>query len=157
MSVVPSACESARIEWIHLYEPISELAGGATEAPRRLLVLIADCVYWPELFAPLADTLCSLCAERDAVVLMAHTRRWKRDGQFFKMLVKKGLEVRKIDETVERCATGAGREERASSNTTSTEGGDGDDEDEQQGLVAGDTRRVVTRVYRIAASTHGVK
>ena len=48
------------------------------------LVLVADCVYWPELFQPLADTIESLCIHCRATVLIAHTRRWKRDGRSFK-------------------------------------------------------------------------
>lgn len=72
--------------------------------PAPNLVLIADCVYWPELFAPLVETLRGLCAPRASggcgcEVLMAHTRRWKKDGKFF-ALASKYLEVTKLHEVV---------------------------------------------------------
>uniref|UniRef100_A0A7S2WGL8 Calmodulin-lysine N-methyltransferase n=1 Tax=Rhizochromulina marina TaxID=1034831 RepID=A0A7S2WGL8_9STRA len=65
------------------------------------LILAADCVYWPELFAPLEDTLFHLCSQFGATVLLAHTKRWKRDEKFFS-LCRKRLSVQKIHEVVER-------------------------------------------------------
>lgn len=58
------------------------------------LILASDCVYYDTLFEPLMQTLKWLCgAEKLAgmgspVVLLAHLRRWKKDGQFFRMAAK---------------------------------------------------------------------
>ena len=50
------------------------VGGGSGE---RLLVLAADCVYHVHLFAAFAESLHSLCTRRGAIVLMAHTPRWR--------------------------------------------------------------------------------
>eukprot|EP00668_Euglena_longa_P029717 GGOE01037085.1.p1 GENE.GGOE01037085.1~~GGOE01037085.1.p1 ORF type:complete len:173 (+),score=53.32 GGOE01037085.1:143-661(+) len=51
------------------------------------LVLVADCVYWEELFAPLVATLRHFTAQ-GALVLMAHVRRWTRDNRFFRLAAR---------------------------------------------------------------------
>ncbi|CAM9114260.1 unnamed protein product, partial [Discosporangium mesarthrocarpum] len=58
------------------------------------LVVLADCVYWEELFDALVDTLAGLVST-GARVLMAHVRRWKRDKKFFRLCAKK-MDVRKV-------------------------------------------------------------
>eukprot|EP00667_Euglena_gracilis_P021959 EG_transcript_24252 len=55
--------------------------------PATDLVLVADCVYWEELFAPLLATLRHF-VDRGAVVLMAHVRRWTRDNRFFRQAAR---------------------------------------------------------------------
>lgn len=76
-------------------------AAPESEEPPPLIVA-ADCVYWESLFELLADTLCLLCRRcQGARVLMSHVRRWKKDAKFFKLCVKKGLNVTVLSETVE--------------------------------------------------------
>ena len=82
------------------------------QAPAPLLVLLADCVYWEHLFAILYDTLHHLATHRNAVILMSHTRRWKKDNKFFKMC-KKSLNVVMLKEEVSH--KGGGEEEGACS------------------------------------------
>lgn len=76
-------------------------------------VFIARCCYddaivlgRPELFGPLLDTLTGLCDSCGATVIMAHTRRWKKDGRFFSLAGKR-LAVSKIHEEVSVDAEGA--------------------------------------------------
>jgi len=83
------------------------------------LVLAADCVYWECLFAPLVSTLKFLCS-KGCVVMMCHTRRWKKDGRFF-AFCKRFLGVQVAHEVVETKL------------------------DEQTGQM----RRIVTRLYII--------
>lgn len=61
------------------------------------LILASDCVYYDTLFEPLMQTLKWLFgigeAEREKatggpVLLLAHLRRWKKDGHFFRMAAK---------------------------------------------------------------------
>ena len=70
---------------------------GVVEERAPDLVLLADCVYWACLFEPLADTLEALCNNSNTTVIMAHTRRWKKDGSFFKAMEKR-VDVRKLHE-----------------------------------------------------------
>ncbi|KAK9818643.1 hypothetical protein WJX74_007532 [Apatococcus lobatus] len=70
----------------------NELAWGQTnverlQLPNELLIIAADVVYHQELFKPLSLTLAAL-GQRNAHVLLAHTRRWKHDTRFFKMMRK---------------------------------------------------------------------
>ncbi|KAG0626091.1 hypothetical protein M758_2G101500 [Ceratodon purpureus] len=60
-------------------------------------ILASDCVYYDTLFEPLMQTLKWLFGvgegekEKGAVgpvLLLAHLRRWKKDGQFFRMAAK---------------------------------------------------------------------
>uniref|UniRef100_A0A7S2GHQ3 Calmodulin-lysine N-methyltransferase n=1 Tax=Octactis speculum TaxID=3111310 RepID=A0A7S2GHQ3_9STRA len=81
-------------------------SGERREGGAKLVVLLADCVYWPELFGPLLDTLTGLCDSCGATVIMAHTRRWKKDGRFFSLAGKR-LAVSKIHEEVSVDAEGA--------------------------------------------------
>jgi len=83
------------------------------------LVLGAVCVYWECLFAPLVSTLKFLCS-KGCVVVMCHTRRWKKDGRFF-AFCKRFLGVQVAHEVVETKL------------------------DEQTGQM----RRIVTRLYII--------
>ncbi|XP_024357031.1 uncharacterized protein [Physcomitrium patens] len=67
-------------------------------SPPPDLILASDCVYYDTLFEPLMQTLKWLCGigegEKETpgigspVVLVAHLRRWKKDGQFFRMAAK---------------------------------------------------------------------
>lgn len=64
------------------------------------LILASDCVYYDVLFQPLLQTLkwlCGIGGEKGCekrgegvgpVVLLAHLRRWKKDGHFFRMAGK---------------------------------------------------------------------
>lgn len=61
------------------------------------LILASDCVYHDTLFEPLMQTLKWLFGIGDAatgkaavgpVLLLAHLRRWKKDGHFFRMAAK---------------------------------------------------------------------
>lgn len=102
-------------------EAIEEVSDDNEPTPN--LVLVADCVYWPELFAPLVETLRGLCAPRASggcgcEVLMAHTRRWKKDVKFF-ALASKYLEVTKLHEVVTSSS---------SSSSSSRSAADGNDE-----------------------------
>lgn len=65
--------------------------------PTPDLIIASDCVYYDKLFEPLMQTLKWLCGIGDEsekegsvrpVVLLAHLRRWKKDGQFFRMAAK---------------------------------------------------------------------
>jgi len=67
------------------------------EFPTPDLILASDCVYYDTLFEPLMQTLKWLCgigvekgkgAIMGPVVLLAHLRRWKKDGHFFRMAAK---------------------------------------------------------------------
>ena len=49
-----------------------------------LLVLVADCVYWEELFEPLLATLREVCGVGARVWLSQTPRRVKVEGRFFK-------------------------------------------------------------------------
>jgi hypothetical protein len=124
---------------------LEEDGDGSEPAPN--LVLLADCVYWPALFAPLVETLRGLCAPRadgggGCEVLMAHTRRWKKDGKFF-ALASKHLEVTKVHEAV-TLGGGGGRGSGA--------GPIGKDDDGDGALPLGLLNpRTVMRVYRIRA------
>ena len=53
----------------------------ALAARRWDVVLAADCVFWPQLFAPLLATLAAL-ADEDTLVLLAVTSRLGRDAAF---------------------------------------------------------------------------
>lgn len=97
-------------------------ARGGRRRGRDLVVVLADCVYWPSLFQPLADTLEALCKDCGATVLMCHTRRWKKDSKFFQLCSRR-LQVTKIHETVETGAASG----------------------EEEG------QRIVTRIYRMQA------
>jgi hypothetical protein len=55
------------------------------------LVLIADCVYWENLFDPLVQTIRSLVLDYKCTVLMAYVKRWKKCSKFFQMLRKKDV------------------------------------------------------------------
>jgi hypothetical protein len=59
------------------------------------LILASDCVYYDTLFEPLMLTLKHLCEAGEnqkvplgPVLLLAHLRRWKKDGHFFRMAAK---------------------------------------------------------------------
>jgi predicted nicotinamide N-methyase len=62
-------------------------------------VIAADCVYWECLFAPFAETLVYF-ANRGSKIIIAHVRRWKKDGKFFDLCKRKGLTVTILDEIV---------------------------------------------------------
>jgi predicted nicotinamide N-methyase len=64
------------------------------------LVIAADCVYWECLFEPLFTTIQDLVAV-GCKVIIAHVRRWKKDGKFFAMCRKAGLAVTTLVEVVE--------------------------------------------------------
>ena len=55
------------------------------------LVLIADCVYWENLFEPLVQTIRCLVLHYKCTVLMAYVKRWKKCSKFFQMLRKKDV------------------------------------------------------------------
>ena len=92
-------------------------------------MLAADCVYWPHLHAPLAATLRRLCVGAGAVALVAHVRRWKHDARFFELCRRPGRRRAALDVRVLHESV-----ERAP-----------------------DGRRVVTRLYRIAAPEPGAR
>jgi len=51
------------------------------------LVVLADCVHWPELFEPLVSTLASLVTSPETQCLMAYEERnAKTEAEFFAML-----------------------------------------------------------------------
>lgn len=53
------------------------------------LILASDCVYHDTLFEPLMKTLKWLVgSDKGPIVLLAHLRRWKKDGHFFRMASK---------------------------------------------------------------------
>lgn len=85
------------------------------------LVIAADCVYWEVLFEPFYQTIYGLVA-RGSTVLIAHVRRWKRDGKFFAMC-RKTMNVEVLQEVVD--------------SVTNEE--------------TGEERRRVTRIYKIDA------
>jgi len=154
-------------------EAVEEVSDGKEPTPN--LVLVADCVYWPELFAPLVETLRGLCAPRASggcgcEVLMAHTRRWKKDGKFF-ALASKYLEVTKLhevvasssssssaadgnDETVDHISSGANNI-KATDDQHSVEAATKDarscESDEVTPPLGASNARTVMRVYRIRA------
>ena len=123
-----------------------------------------------KLFEPLVATLRGLCDPPTArpidpsatnattsptTVLMAHTRRWKRDGRFFDLLAKH-LDVAKVHETVTR----------AHGSPAAAGGDDGDQgqderpqgEEAKEGAAGGGAgRRTVTRVYRIRSKNFQTK
>ena len=85
------------------------------------VVLAADCVYWENLFQPLCDTVTSLC-KRHYTIIIAHVRRWKKDGKFFQMCKKNNLKVVTLIENVSTC------------------------QNENTGQIS----RLVTRIYKIS-------
>ncbi len=62
-------------------------------------IIAADCVYWECLFAPFAETLLSY-ANSGARIIIAHVRRWKKDGKFFDLCKRKGMTVEVLEELV---------------------------------------------------------
>ena len=70
------------------------------------MILLADCVYWEELFDPLLDTLTALCMGTTRVLLSQTTRRSHVEGRFFKRAKKRGLTVQRLDEWTERHTDG---------------------------------------------------
>lgn len=72
---------------------LAELAGPPP------LVIAADCVYWECLFEPLFQTIKDLTAT-GCKVIIAHVRRWKKDGKFFALCRKAGLAVTTMVEEV---------------------------------------------------------
>jgi len=82
---------------------VRALAWGTSDSDRFTgidLVLVADCVYWECLFAPLLHTLAALTAT-GAIVFMAHVRRWAHDRRFFTLAAKR-LRVLLLEERIER-------------------------------------------------------
>lgn len=66
-----------------------------------LLVIAADCVYWECLYQPFLNTLTDLVS-RGATILIAHVRRWKKDGKFFQMCKRQGITVDVIHEVIDQ-------------------------------------------------------
>lgn len=67
---------------------------------QKPLIIAADCVYWECLFEPLFHTLRD-CITLGCKVIIAHVRRWKKDGKFFAMCRKAGFTVTTLVEVVE--------------------------------------------------------
>ena len=61
-------------------------------------VLLADCVYWEELFDPLLDSLTALCSPSTRVLLSQTVRRHRVEGRFFKRAKKRRLSFHRMDE-----------------------------------------------------------
>jgi hypothetical protein len=87
----------------------AELAWGGAALPAAVLaarpsiVLASDCVYWPELFAPLIATLRALSDAQLAApphVFFTLEPRSSRELAFFEQLDDAGFEWAKIDENV---------------------------------------------------------
>ena len=66
----------------------------------RLVVLLADCVYWECLFKPLVSTILQFI-NYGADVVMCHVKRWKKDSIFFSLCKKMGISVELLHEAVE--------------------------------------------------------
>jgi len=76
------------------------LPAGVAAAGPFSFVLCSDCVFWPELFAPLAATAAAVSA---AQAVPPHffflvEARGAREGAFFAALEDRGFEWRKVDE-----------------------------------------------------------
>lgn len=89
---------SAPLSWGCESEALPSLSHLDSALPT--LVLAADCVYWECLFSPLISTLHALCS-KGCVVMMCHTKRWKKDNKFFAMCKRK-MDVEVIHEIVEK-------------------------------------------------------
>ena len=79
--------------------------GGAED----VLVVAADCVYWEELLPPLEETLHRLC-EAGATVLLAQTRRFKKEAALIRRLGRR-MDLALLREVVQRNG-GAGQSGR---------------------------------------------
>ena len=65
------------------------------------MVVVADCVYWEELFEPLLRTLGALCGASTRVLLSQTPRRGKVEGRFFKR-ARRAFHVRVLERWKER-------------------------------------------------------
>ena len=77
--------EAAELRWGEALQTEQIIA--TFDAAHPPLVIAADCVYWECLYMPLLQTLRQL-VDFGCVVVMAHVRRWKKDGKFFQMCKK---------------------------------------------------------------------
>ena len=66
----------------------------------QLVVVLADCVYWECLYQCLYDTLFALINNYNAVVLMGHVKRWKKENKFFN-LIKKTINIDVLQENID--------------------------------------------------------
>ncbi|KAJ3286087.1 hypothetical protein HK104_009186 [Borealophlyctis nickersoniae] len=53
------------------------------------IILIADCMAWPELYPPLVDTLERLCGPKSIVIMAYERRNFEAEVDFFAMFGKK--------------------------------------------------------------------
>jgi protein N-lysine methyltransferase METTL21C len=67
---------------------------------QQLYVIAADCVYWEHLYEPFYQTLHHFISTYDAVVLLAHYKRWKKEKKFF-ALCSKNFQVEVIYENID--------------------------------------------------------
>jgi hypothetical protein len=108
-----------------MHAPTDEISPCSTNG--RLLIVLADCVYWESLFAPLVATIKWFLIDaskpfQSVDILMCHVKRWKRDGKFFKLCAKNGIKVDILDECIERVA--------------------------EENVIDGESKRI-TRMYRL--------
>lgn len=73
-----------------------------TNPSAQLVVVLADCVYWECLYQCLYETLFVLINDYNAVVLMGHVKRWKKENKFFN-LIKKTINIEVLQENIYHC------------------------------------------------------
>ena len=73
-----------------------------TNPSAQLVVVLADCVYWECLYQCLYETLFVLINNYNAVVLMGHVKRWKKENKFFN-LIKKTINIEVLQENIDHC------------------------------------------------------
>ena len=87
-----AVCAVAELEW-------GDAEQAAAAAEKGLdVVIVSDCVHWPELFAPLIDSLVALAGEqrRGAVVLISYEERNAVvEDEFFEQL-RRRFDVRAV-------------------------------------------------------------
>jgi predicted nicotinamide N-methyase len=68
------------------------------EAPYDL-ILLSDCVHWPDLFQPLVDTLYALAGPETEILMAYEKRIFEDEIPFFAKLKEKGLSFKNVPES----------------------------------------------------------
>lgn len=64
------------------------------------LIIAADCIYWECLYDPFLTTILNFISI-GCEILIAHVRRWKKDGKFFALCRKRGLIISILHEVID--------------------------------------------------------
>lgn len=98
-SKICSLVEARELRWGNK-EDLKKVLSAVYVMPSPPLIIASDCVYWECLFEPLYQTLSELVLETGCTIIIAHVKRWKKDGRFFKQYLRT-MRVEVLKEVIE--------------------------------------------------------